>query len=65
MCKSICEAILALVIVIVGLVQMQSPQPWGLWVIVIAGLVSLVHSFSCESCFGEKTVSASKSNKRK
>ncbi|MBM3233314.1 hypothetical protein FJZ18_04070 [Candidatus Pacearchaeota archaeon] len=52
MCKSICEAILALVIVVVALVQMQSPQPWALWVIVIAGLVSLVHSFACKTCFG-------------
>ena len=63
MCKSICEAILALVIVIVALIQIQTPQPWGLWVIVIAGLVSLVHSFTCKSCFGEK--SAEKSSKKK
>ncbi len=55
MCKSICEAILALVIIIVGLIQMQNPQSWALWVIVIAGIVSLVHSFTCKSCFGEKS----------
>lgn len=52
MCKSICEAILALVVIIVALVQIQNPQPWALWVIVIAGFVSLIHSFSCSSCYG-------------
>ena len=53
MCKSICEAVLALVIVVVGLIQMQNPSSWGLWVIVIAGVMSLIHSFACKNCYGE------------
>mgnify|MGYP001567824600 FL=1 len=52
MCKSICEAVLAAVIVVVALIQMNTPQSWALWVILIAGVISLIHSFTCKSCFG-------------
>jgi hypothetical protein len=63
MCKSTCEAILASVVIILALAQMQSPQPWVLLVIVLAGLLSLVHSFGCETCFGGS--SSSRASKKR
>ncbi len=49
MCKSWCELILGLVVIVFALWQTQYSQ----WVLVIAGLVLAVHSFTCKSCFAE------------
>ncbi len=48
MCKSWCEAILAIVILVFSL--------WNSWaysqgVVIIAAIVLLVHSFTCKQCF--------------
>ena len=50
MCKSWCEAILGIVIIVLSFVP-NSPANWADWVILIAGVVLLVHSFICKSCF--------------
>ncbi len=56
MCKSWCEAILAIVVIVFALWQTAYSQ----WVLVIAGVVLLIHSFTCKSCFIESRVAARK-----
>ena len=48
MCKSWCEAILAIIIIVFAFLDQFS---WSKWVVVIAGVILLIHSFSCNSCF--------------
>jgi len=50
MCKSWCEAIIAVVILIVNLVPNIS-APVVKWVTVIAAVLLLLHSFMCKKCF--------------
>lgn len=47
MCKSWCELILAVVIIVFALWQTSVSQ----WIVVIAGIVLLIHSFTCKTCF--------------
>ena len=47
MCKSWCELIVAIVIIVFSLWQ----TAWSNWIIIIAAVVLLIHSFTCKSCF--------------
>ncbi len=61
MCKSWCEAIIALVVIVVG--YMVASPTWAKWTLVIAGVVLLIHSFTCKSCFiGTPEVSSKKAS---
>ena len=49
MCKSICEAVIAIIILVfaIGFWQWAYTQ----WIIAIAAIVLLIHSFTCKKCF--------------
>ncbi len=47
MCNSWCEAIIAIVI----LVFMFWQTAYSDWIVIIAAIVLLVHSFTCKNCF--------------
>lgn len=49
MCKSWCEAIIAIVVIVFAL---WDTWMYSKWVLVIAGIVLLIHSFTCKKCFG-------------
>ena len=51
MCKSWCEAILAVIIIVFALWESVYAS-FGKWIVVIAGVVLLIHSFMCKKCFG-------------
>ena len=51
MCKSICEAILAVILVVFSLVPALWTAAFSRWVILIVGIVLLIHSFACKKCF--------------
>lgn len=48
MCKSICEAIIAVIIIIFSLWQ----TAYSNWIIIILAIILLIHSFTCKKCFG-------------
>ena len=48
MCKSICEAVIAVIIIIFALWQ----TAYSNWIIIIAAVILLIHSFTCKKCFG-------------
>ncbi len=50
MCKSWCELIIA-VVVIVFAVWESVYSFVGKWILLIAGIVLLIHSFMCKKCF--------------
>ena len=47
MCKSWCEALIALVVIIFVLWE----TTYSKWILLIAGVVLLIHSFTCKKCF--------------
>ncbi len=47
MCKSWCELIIAIVVIVFALWQTTYSQ----WIVVIAGIVLAIHSFTCKKCF--------------
>ena len=49
MCKSWCEAILAIIAIVVGLIPMSALV--YKWVLVGLGIVLLIHSMTCRTCF--------------
>ncbi len=52
MCKSICEAILAVILIVVALWQIIAKQVvLSAWLVLIVGLLLLWHSFTCKKCF--------------
>ena len=51
MCRSWCELLVALVVIVFALWQTAYSQ----WILVIAGVVLAIHSFTCKQCFGEGT----------
>jgi len=58
MCKSWCEAVLAMVLIVIGLWQLSMAAWVGVawWIVIIVGVVLLFHSFTCKKCFnGEMT----------
>lgn len=56
MCKSWCELILAVVIIVFALWQTSFSQ----WILLIAGIGLLIHSLTCKTCFVERTASGKK-----
>lgn len=48
MCRSWCEAILALVILVFAL---WDTWIYSKWIVVIAAIVMIIHSFTCKKCF--------------
>ena len=47
MCKSWCELIVAIVVIVFALWETM----YSKWILVIAGIVLLIHSFTCRVCF--------------
>ena len=62
MCKSWCEAILAVIIIVFGLWNIPI---YSKWVVVIAGIVLLIHSFTCKKCFAGHGMGMSAGSSRK
>jgi len=48
MCKSWCELIIAIVIIVFAL---WDAMAYSKWIVVIAGIVLAIHSFTCKKCF--------------
>jgi len=56
MCKSWCELIISLVIIIalaMGMWTSVINLVVASWIAIIAALVLLIHSFTCKSCFND------------
>ena len=49
MFKSVCEAVLAIIILVFSLAFWETA--YSQWIIVIAGIILLIHSFTCKKCF--------------
>ena len=47
MCKSICEAVLAIIIIVFAAWETD----YSAWIVLIAGIILLIHSFTCKKCF--------------
>lgn len=60
MCKSICEAILAVIILVFALWQ----TAYSNWIIIIAAVILLIHSFTCKKCFVRGEMPAEKKKRR-
>ncbi len=61
MCKSWCEFLVALVVIVFALWQ----TAWSQWVLVIAGVVLLIHSLACKTCFAGKGMSMKETARKK
>jgi len=61
MCKSWCELIIGIVVIVFALWQTMISQ----WVLVIAGIVLAIHSFTCRYCFGKNEMPMMKSSKKR
>ena len=48
MCKSVCEIVLAVVLVVMGLLPLTASI--HKWALVVIGIVLLVHAFCCKKC---------------
>ena len=59
MCKSWCELIIALVVIVFAYWQTTYSQ----WILIIAGIVLLIHSFMCKKCFSGGMMMATKKKK--
>ena len=51
MCKSWCESILAVLILVFTYGIGAGWGDWSMWAVYILALVLLVHSFTCKTCF--------------
>lgn len=60
MCKSWCEAIIAIVILIFALWE----TTFSKWIIVIAAVLLLIHSFTCKKCYGGSMPTTGKAGSR-
>ena len=49
MCKSWCEAVLAIIAIVVGLLPVS--EMVYKWVLIAVVLVLLIHSLTCKKCF--------------
>ena len=58
-CK-VTESILAILIIVFSLWM----TPWSQWIVVIAGVVLLIHSFTCKNCMGMDNEMMSKKKRR-
>ncbi len=50
MCKSWCELIIGLVVIVFAL---WDTMMYSKLILIIAGVILLIHSFMCKKCFGE------------
>ena len=50
MCKSWCEFIVAVVVIVFALWDAVYAS-FGKWILVLAGILLLIHSFTCKKCF--------------
>ena len=65
MCKSWCEGILAIIIIVFAF---WSSWQYSQWIIIIAAVLLLIHSFTCKKCFTHgmnKDMNASMRRKRR
>ena len=60
MCKSWCELIIAVLVIVFALWA----TTYSKWVLVIAGVVLLIHSFTCKKCFPRHQMSMSAKKRR-
>ncbi len=60
MCKSFCEAILAVIIIVFALLNIAVVSKW---IVVIAAVVLLIHSFTCNKCFADRDMPSAKKRK--
>ncbi len=60
MCKSWCEALIAVVVIVFAL----WPTAYSQWIIVIAAVVLLIHSFTCKKCFSGHSMAMSAKKRR-
>ncbi len=60
MCKSICEAVLAIIIIVFAIWETN----YSMWIVLIAGIILLIHSFTCKKCFAKHEMMPSKGKKR-
>ena len=60
MCKSWCEMIIGIVILVFTLWWTAVSE----WILIIAGIVLIVHSFTCRTCFAGKEMPARSSRRR-
>ena len=57
MCKSWCELILGIIILIFSFWK----TTYSMWVVVIAAVILIIHSFTCPRCFPKHNINMSKS----
>ncbi len=62
MCKSWCELLVALVVIVFAL---WDTMVYSKWIVVIAGVVLLIHSFTCKKCFACDMKGENKPTRRK
>jgi len=51
MCKSWCELILGIIILVFAYWPDLVGVGYGKWVVIIAAVILIIHSFTCKSCF--------------
>ena len=61
MCKSWCEIVLGVIILISAL----WPAPFSKWVLLIVALILILHSFMCKQCFVKQEMPVKSTKKRK
>ncbi|MEK6846625.1 MAG: hypothetical protein AABY16_00490 [Nanoarchaeota archaeon] len=61
MCKSWCEAILGIIILIFAFWQTD----YSTWIVAIAALVLIWHSFMCKKCFAKHEMPMKMAKKKK
>lgn len=61
MCKSWCELILAIVVIVFALWQTAASK----WILLVAGIVLLIHSMACKGCFSCETGTMKSSSRKK
>ena len=64
MCKSWCEAILAIIILVFALWPQLLGVTVSMWIVVIAAIILLIHSFMCKKCFGGHSMRAAPRRRR-
>ena len=63
MCKRVCEIVLAIVLVVIGLLDLSASV--YKWTLVIGGAVLLLHAFFCKKCCGVHNTEMPAKAKRK
>lgn len=54
MIKSVCEAFIAVAILVFTLLYMAYNSIWMLWAVVVAAIGLFLHSFMCATCFAKR-----------